>query len=76
MPCEEWIWYEDVECEMLRRLRKRQRRIADPVEPVAPSRAFVGIFEWKVSGDDVVRGAYLDGRTVKSTCVQKRITCF
>jgi hypothetical protein len=26
-------------CEM------RQRKIADPVEPVAPSRAYVGIFE-------------------------------
>jgi len=25
---------------------RRQRRIADPVEPVAPSRAYVGIFEW------------------------------
>ena len=25
---------------------KRQRRVADPVEPVAPSRAHVCIFEW------------------------------
>jgi hypothetical protein len=24
---------------------RRQRKIADPVEPVAPSRAYVGIFE-------------------------------
>lgn len=32
---------------------RRQRRIADPVEPVAPSRVYVGIFErWQqwVSG--------------------------
>ena len=25
---------------------RRQRKIADPVEPVAPSRAYVGILEW------------------------------